>query len=95
MRIRLEVSGGVPGMQLPTIEVDCSELDALAAKRWQKLIEQANFFAIAQKNLDDKGCDLMQYIITVEDRSKLHQVTFDDLTMTNAIAEIVDRLQEE
>jgi hypothetical protein len=95
MRIKFEVSGGVAGMQLPAKEVDCSQLDEVTATRWKQALEHANFFALARTSLSDKGYDLTQYTITVEDGSRLHQVTFDDLTMTEPLSEIVERLQAE
>ena len=93
MRIKLEVSGGFAGLHQAPKEIDSESLDEHGANRWRELLARANFFQLPCESLTKNGCDLMQYKITVQDGSKLHQVTLDDITLTNELRQIVSDLQ--
>lgn len=91
MRIELRTSGGVAGIRPRTYAVDCAQLDARETASWLELVERADFFNLPRKDLSKKGSDLMQYTITVEDGSKLHQVVVDDLTIGQHVRDVVER----
>lgn len=94
MRICLEVSGGVMGMKGPVREVDTSALSGPQASWWQSRVDSSNFFRLPSQNLSRRGRDLMQYTISVEDDMHQHQVTVDDVTASEALLEMINRLSQ-
>lgn len=95
MQIKLQVSGGVAGIQRTEQVLDSSNLSTVEAAELRKLVEDSKFFDLPEKNLSRAGRDLMQYTITVEDGNKRHQVTVDEMNTSRKMLEIIDRLARE
>ena len=78
MRIDFERSGGFAGM-LVQVTIDTASLPPAEADKLHKLVESANFFALAaQITPAPGGADQFQYVITVEEGDRLHTVETGD-----------------
>ncbi len=82
MRIQLKIEGGVacfPGLSKP-IRLDSRDLSAEDAAELERLVREANFFALpAEQTRPQRGAaDYRQYTLTVEDAGRTHTVQLTD-----------------
>src|SRR6059036_581528 len=77
MKIKVKQSGGYAGTE-DEAEIDTQELPAPDASRLGEMVEEANFFDIAEETDESAGADMIRYEITVSNPRGQHTVSFHD-----------------
>ena len=92
MRIRIIESGGFAGLRRECV-VETDGLPETQRAALERLVAAAAFFALPER-LVSGFPDMIQYRVTVEERDRAHEVTFDDENATEALRSLVDRILE-
>jgi hypothetical protein len=90
MRIIFERSGGIMGLK-SSLTIDLDDLPNDQAETLRRLLDEANFFALAENPPAHPGPDAFQYTLTVETGTVRHTVYTSD---TAAPPELRPLLQE-
>ena len=97
MRIQFEMEGGLayfPGLAKPIV-IDTDQLSDQAAMEIEKIVAQANFFALSKTvgKPAPGAADYRQYTITIQDGKKSHTVTTFDPIQDPKLQALVQYLQ--
>ncbi len=92
MRIGIVQSGGFAGLRRERV-VETEELPQRLREALEALIESATFFSLPTR-LASGLPDVIQYRVRVEARARIHEVTFDDESATEALRSLVERVFE-
>jgi hypothetical protein len=96
MRITYARSGGFAGVRRPPVELDTATLPNDEARAWEKLVAQADFFALPA-SIPSRGpqADRFNYTITVrQEGGAEHTVTVSEEAVPDALRPLLKRLQE-
>lgn len=75
MQIRVQRSGGFAGIEEERA-VDTAALDDRAREQLERLVQEADVFALPATVEGDVGADQFRYELAVEDGGRSHAVTF-------------------
>ena len=92
MRIRIVQSGGFAGLRRERV-VETDELPQGLREALEGLIESTTFFSLPARLVTDLP-DVIQYRVRVEKAARIHEVTFDDESATEAMRTLVERVFE-
>ncbi|GET37419.1 protealysin inhibitor emfourin [Microseira wollei] len=92
MKVTFRQSGGYAGLRMGC-EFDTDSLPADEAARLGSLVEQSGIMQ-AQSGSNPTARDLLNYDLTVETSEGSHHVSFDDMTVPQGVAPLLEYLQE-
>ena len=92
MKIKFRQSGGYAGLRMGC-DLDLNSLPTDEAKKVQALVKESGVLQTST-NRTKNAADLINYEITIESSEGTHQITLDDLTLTENILPLLDYLQE-
>jgi hypothetical protein len=94
MKIYFEQSGGLAGI-VKNISINRDSLDPQEASELQRLVDNANFFALPSEPAAPlRGADYLEYKITIETNdNKKHSIRTTDLTLLPNIAPLIRYLR--
>lgn len=92
MKATFRQSGGYAGL-IRGCELDTDSLPPDEAATLQSLVVQSGILQAGSGRAPDAR-DLLNYEITVTTDEGVHHVTFDDMTMPEAVAPLLEYLQE-
>lgn len=94
MKVKFRQSGGYAGLIRETDEIDTDAAPEEERKKLRTLVEQSGILQ-TQGRRSDKGADLQQYEITIQNsQGDIHRVAFDDMTLPERAAPLVEYLME-
>lgn len=92
MKIKFRQSGGYAGLRTG-YDLDLNSLPTDEAKKVQDLVTASGILQTSS-NRSKNAADLINYEISIESSQGTHQISLDDLTLTENILPLLDYLQE-
>jgi hypothetical protein len=89
MEVHFERSGGFAGRKIS------ATIREPIAEELRRLIEAARFFELPRRGTTPaRGADRFQYVVTVSDGPKKHEVTVSDATIPESLQPLIDYLSK-
>jgi hypothetical protein len=93
MKIEVKRSGGFAGITT-TFLVDEKLVTSAEASQLEELVNRAGFFDLSSKSPGRHGADYYTYDITIEMSGKRHTVKATDITISDSLRSIVNRVMQ-
>ena len=92
MKAIYERTGGFAGIRL-RLQVDTADLQQEDTRRFQQLVEGADFFNLPANMIPSKPPpDRFQYTVTIEDEERKHTVALSEATLPVNVRPLTDWL---
>lgn len=92
MKVRFRQSGGFGGLSFG-VDLNTSTMPRADARTLERLVERGDVESIAAKG-PEGARDLAGYEIEIEDRGRTIRLSFDDMSVPEALEPLLDFLRE-